>query len=153
MENDDKLSKLVDELTDYSSSLLPEKVARFQLPGALIPDRTSLINTAIYYGNQNQTFEATTKLCGFLGFCARDAYRACANSSLINCDKCGVARASAFLFFTLLTSLTILISNSLVILVSIRRHSKGKLDKIDVCKTSLSLADFIVGMLIFTYVL
>ena len=151
MDVNQRLKKVVYELEAYVSSLTPADAIWFQAPGAVVPDRESLENSTIFIGNENKAFELTTKICGFPGFCTHDANSACSNMSLIQCDKCGVTRASIFLFFTLLTGFLIIAGNLMVIVVSIRRYQNQKLDKMDICKASFSTADFIVGNSIIKY--
>ena len=146
-----RLTKVVYELEAYISSLTPEDAIWFQAPGAVVPDRESLENSTIFISNENKAFELSTRICGFPGFCTHDAYSACSNMSLIQCDKCGVTRASVFLFFTLVTGLLIIVGNLMVIAVSIRRHQNRTLDKMDICKASFSTADFIVGNFMIKY--
>jgi len=140
-----KLENVVAELEKHESLLSLEDAILFQAPGAILPDRESLKNLIFIFGNKNRSFEVVSTICGLPGFCVPDAYEACSNTSLINCDECGIIRAAVFLFFTLLTGLMIIIGNLMVTAVSIRRYQKHKLDKMDVCKASLSIADFIVG--------
>ena len=148
MDIDNRLRTIVDQLEEYTSSFTQDQKIQFQLSGALIPDRVQLNNSTVYFGNANRSFEVTTTICGYPGFCAKDTYNQCLNSTLINCSQCGVTRASIFMFFTLVIGLMILCGNLMVILVSIRRYRRRGLDKMDACKTSLSIADFIIGNLV-----
>ncbi|CAK8686685.1 unnamed protein product [Clavelina lepadiformis] len=96
-----------------------------------------------------------TSVCGYPGFCVGsppDIYFKCSNQTLFECEACGVGRAASFLFFVLLFGLAIFLGNALVIWVGYKRFNRGKANKMDICKTSLAVADILTGIQILVVV-
>ncbi|XP_076821175.1 uncharacterized protein LOC143467659 [Clavelina lepadiformis] len=96
-----------------------------------------------------------TSVCGYPGFCVGsppEIYFKCLNQTLFECDMCGVDRAAVFLFFVLLFGLAIFFGNALVIWVGYKRLTRRKANKMDICKTSLAVADILTGIQILVVV-
>ncbi|XP_076821161.1 complement receptor type 2-like [Clavelina lepadiformis] len=96
-----------------------------------------------------------TSVCGYPGFCVGsppDIYFKCFSQTLFECEMCGVGRAAVFLFFVLLFGLAIFFCNVLVIWVGYKRFNRGKGNKMDICKTSLAVADCLTGIQILVVV-
>ena len=84
-------------------------------------------------------------LCGTLPFCNNSANFACMNTTIKNCNKCNLVKGVLFMLFLIILGVVILIGNMLIIAVVYRRHRKKKIDKIDMMKTSLAVADLLTG--------
>ena len=84
-------------------------------------------------------------LCGTLPFCDNSANSACMNTTIKNCNKCNLVKGVLFMLFLIILGVVILIGNMLIIAVVIRCHRKKKIDKIDMMKTSLAVADLLTG--------
>ncbi|CAK8697389.1 unnamed protein product [Clavelina lepadiformis] len=85
-----------------------------------------------------------SSLCGFSGFCSGttpEIYQKCFNTNLFSCPECGSRKGALFLLILLLFGLAIFVGNLLVILVGCKRFKRGIIKKLDICKTSLSVAD------------
>ena len=106
--------------------------------------------------NQNETFNTsfsspvidntkTLMFCGTLPFCDNSANSACMNTTIINCNKCNLVKGVLFMLFLIILGVVILIGNMLIIAVVYRSHRKKKIDKIDMMKTSLAIADLLTG--------
>ena len=106
--------------------------------------------------NQNETFNTSFSspvihnnkmlmLCGTLPFCDNSAKSACMNTTIINCNKCSLIKGVLFMLFLIILGVVILIGNMLIIAVVYRSHRKKKIDKIDMMKTSLAIADLLTG--------
>ncbi|CAK8694167.1 unnamed protein product [Clavelina lepadiformis] len=72
---------------------------------------------------------------------AQDIYTKCFNITLLECQQCGIIRGAILLLVVLFLGLAILIGNVLTVLVGIRRCRRGKASKMDICRTSLAIAD------------
>ena len=96
-------------------------------------------------GMNNLTTEQT-KICGLPGFCSQtDAFDTCYNTTLSNCSECSAAASLAFIIFAVCLGLAIFVGNSLILTVGYKRHKKGKESKLDICRSSLALADILTG--------
>ncbi|CAK8694169.1 unnamed protein product [Clavelina lepadiformis] len=90
-----------------------------------------------------------TILSNFPGICvgsAQDIYTKCFNTTLLECQQCGIIRGAIFLFVVVCLGLAILIGNGLTVLVGIRRCRRGKESKMDICRTSLAMADILASV-------
>ena len=133
----------VNRLTSFSQ----DDIAEFERPGILITDRELISdggNITLFTTN-NKSIVLTTTICGLPGFCEQGAYQHCQNATLLNCERCGRPRAAIFLLVTVILSLIILFGNTMVLLITTSRLKNKKLTKIDVCKSSLAVADLFVG--------
>lgn len=82
--------------------------------------------------------------CSYPGFCGKgriDIYRNCFNKTLLDCEECGMAGGAVILLLAVSLGLAILTANALTMLVGIRRCRRGKANKLDICRSSLALAD------------
>ncbi|CAK8694165.1 unnamed protein product, partial [Clavelina lepadiformis] len=77
---------------------------------------------------------------------AQDIYTKCFNTTLLECQQCGIIRGAIFLFVVVCLGLAILIGNVLTVLVGIRRCRRGKESKMDICRTSLAMADILASV-------
>ena len=93
---------------------------------------------------ENLTTEQS-RICGLPGFCSKSAYDTCYNTTLRNCSECSGAASLAFIIFAVCLGLTIFVGNSLIITVGYKRRNKGKESKLDICRSSLALADILTG--------
>ena len=116
-----------------------------QQPGSVLPDRIQISGENITIRVDDGDIVLTTTVCGFPGFCAQNAYNDCLNTTLLNCGKCGGARAALFGFITILLSLMIFGGNAIVLLVANHRRKKHNLAKLDICRSSLATADLLSG--------
>ena len=97
--------------------------------------------------DQNTRFPGRLQLCGNPGFCFNGVYDDCSNQTLNECERCDVGLAAIFIFFVTLLGLAIVLGNVLITLVGYRRYKDRKADKMDLCKTSLAVADSLTGTL------
>ena len=99
--------------------------------------------------NQNKTLNtsnlSTFTFCGTLPFCDNSANSACINTTIKNCNKCSLVNGILFVLFLVILGLVISIANMLIIAVVYRRHRKKKINKIDIIKMSLAIADLLTG--------
>ena len=99
--------------------------------------------------NQNKTrftsYLSQFTFCGTLPFCDNSANSACINTTIKNCNKCSLVNGILFMLFLVIFGLVILIANMLIIAVVYRRHRKKKINKIDIIKMSLAIADLLTG--------
>ena len=95
-------------------------------------------------GMNNLTTEQT-RICGLPGFCSQTAFDTCYNTTLRNCSECNGAASLAFIIFAVCLGLAIFVGNSLILTVGYKRHKKGKESKLDICRSSLALADILTG--------
>ena len=93
---------------------------------------------------ENLTTEQT-RICGLPGFCSKSAYDTCYNTTLRNCSECTGAASLAFISFVVCLGFAIFVGNSLILTVGYKRHKKGKESKLDICRSSLVLADILTG--------
>ena len=97
--------------------------------------------------SSNNVTLINTQLCGQPGFCTSDIHTNCPNTILSECQECDNRLAAVFMFFIICLGIAILLGNLLIIFVGYRKHKENKIDKMDVCKTSLALADMVAGTL------
>ena len=99
--------------------------------------------------NQNKTLNTSNlspfTFCGTLPFCDNSANSACINTTIKNCNKCSLVNGILFMLILIILGLVISIGNMLIIAVVYRRHRKKKIDKIDIIKMSLAIADLLTG--------
>ena len=95
-------------------------------------------------GMNNLTTEQS-RICGLPGFCSQTAFDTCFNTTLRNCSECSGAASLAFIIFAVCLGLAIFVGNSLILTVGYKRHKKGKESKLDICRSSLALADILTG--------
>ncbi|CAK8694180.1 unnamed protein product [Clavelina lepadiformis] len=87
--------------------------------------------------------------CCFPGFCESNNVKIhdeCFNKTFLDCQVCGETRGVVFLFLAVCLGLAILIGNGLTVLVGIRRCKRGKASKMDICRTSLAMADVLTSI-------
>ncbi|CAK8686655.1 unnamed protein product [Clavelina lepadiformis] len=117
--------------------------------GKAIPPERNFSATNITNRAFNETsFVPITSVCGYPGFCVGtpfEIYQNCSNQTLFECEACGVDKAVIFLCFVLLFGLAICFSNALVIWIGLKRLKRRKATKVDICKTSLAIADILTG--------
>ena len=89
--------------------------------------------------------QVLSRLCTNPGFCSNGVYDDCSHQPLTECERCDLGLASVFIFFVVLLGLAILLGNLIITLVSYHRYKARKMDKFDICKTSLALADMLTG--------
>ncbi|CAK8679905.1 unnamed protein product [Clavelina lepadiformis] len=156
----------------YFYSLAPGQVpARFILYGPVeelfyyphhsFDSTTTSILADVIYDRSNDTSNERTStnkpnvtsristVCGFPGICVgtiRDIYINCFNQTLLSCQQCGVGRAIVFLILMVIFGLMIFVGNALVICVGYRRWKRRNATKLDICKTSLAVADILTGV-------
>ncbi|CAK8686669.1 unnamed protein product [Clavelina lepadiformis] len=114
-----------------------------------------IVNNTAGGRTNHSDFVPIISVCEYPGFCVGsppDIYLNCSNQTLFECDMCGVGRAASFLFFVLLFGLAIFVGNALVIWVGYKRFNRGKGNKMDICKTSLAIADILTGVQILVVV-
>ena len=142
-----------EDLIRQLTTINEEKLNLLQRPAEFLKDRISVEGKNISLAGNNSLL-ITTRACGLPGFCrVHDDYHDCINSTMINCERCGAARASIFLIGTILAGLFILFVNLLVVLVTIHRYRlKKKIEKIHICRTSLAIADFFIGTCTVLYI-
>ncbi|CAK8694181.1 unnamed protein product [Clavelina lepadiformis] len=75
-----------------------------------------------------------------------EIYTKCANTKLLDCQECGVARGAVFLFLVVSVGLAVLAGNCLTMVVGIRRCRRNKASKMDICRSSLAIADLLIGL-------
>ena len=109
--------------------------------------QTSLPQPASIGFTVNNVPLISTQLCGQPGFCTSDIHANCPNTILSECQECDNGLATVFMFFIICLGIAILLGNLLIIFVGYRKHKENKKDKMDVCKTSLALADMVAGKL------
>ena len=99
--------------------------------------------------NQNKTLNTSNlspfTFCGTLPFCDNSANSACINTTIKSCNKCSLVNGILFVLFLVILGLVISIGNMLIIAVVYRRHRKKKINKIDIIKMSLAIADLLTG--------
>ena len=99
--------------------------------------------------NQNKTLNTSNlsplTFCGTLPFCDNSANSACINTTIKSCNKCSLVNGILFMLFLVILGLVISIENMLIIAVVYRRHRKKKINKIDIIKMSLAIADLLTG--------
>ena len=93
----------------------------------------------------NNLITKPSKICGLPGSCSRIAYDTCYTTTLINCSECNGAASSAFIIFTVYLGLAIFVGNSLILTVGYKRRKNGKKSKLDICRSSLAIADILTG--------
>ena len=99
--------------------------------------------------NQNKTLNTSNlspfTFCGTLPFCDNSANSTCINTTIKSCNKCSLVNGILFVLFLVILGLVISIGNMLIIVVVYRRHRKKKINKIDIIKMSLAIADLLTG--------
>ena len=131
-----KTSNLGTKTTDSSSNQFVVKGLSSPNPGTLLPGNNST-NSSIT--------QVLSRLCTNPGFCSNGVYDDCSHQPLTECERCDLGLASVFIFFVVLLGLAILFGNLIITLVSYHRYKTRKMDKFDICKTSLALADMLTG--------
>ena len=87
-----------------------------------------------------------SRICGLPGFCNQPTiYDTCYKTALRNCSDCNGAAAFGFFVFAVCLGLANLIGNSLILLVGYKRRKNRKESKLDICKNSIAIADFLTG--------
>ena len=89
--------------------------------------------------------EINITLCGNLPFCEPSANSHCLNTSITNCDQCSMPKGGVFAFFLIVLGLCIVVGNTIILAVGCLRYRKKILDKFDIAKSSLAVADMITG--------
>ena len=84
-------------------------------------------------------------LCGNLPFCEPSANSHCLNTSITNCDHCSMPKGGVFAFFLIVLGLCVVVGNIIILAVGCLRYRKKILDKFDIAKSSLAVADMITG--------
>ena len=107
--------------------------------------------TAPGSGNVLQTAQTSTNLvtitilCGTFPFCDESANRLCYGTPVHSCELCSLANGSVLVSFFVLLALAIIIGNVMIIGVGWIRYQKKTMDKLDIAKTSLAIADTLIG--------
>ena len=84
--------------------------------------------------------------CIVPGICSQiDACYDCQNTTVINCDHCSNAGIGILLLYFVLLSIMIVLSNVLIIAVTVKKRSIGIAQKKDYCRSSLAVAQLITG--------
>ena len=89
----------------------------------------------------------TVRLCGNVPFCEPRAFVSCKDIPIKSCKQCSLVKGSFFLFLLIFLGISIFIGNLLIIAVGYLRYKKRKIDKLDILKMSLAIADLLTGML------
>ena len=87
------------------------------------------------------------RLCGNVPFCEPHAFVSCKDIPIKSCKQCSLVKGSFFLFLLIFLGISIFIGNLLIIAVGYLRYKKRKIDKLDILKVSLAIADLLTGML------
>ena len=90
---------------------------------------------------------ASVRLCGNVPFCEPRAFVSCKDIPIKSCKECSLVKGSFFLFFLIFLGISIFIGNLLIIAVGYLRYKKRKINKLDILKVSLAIADLLTGML------
>ena len=90
---------------------------------------------------------ASVRLCGNVPFCEPRAFVSCKDIPIKSCKQCSLVKGSFFLFLLIFLGISIFIGNLLIIVVGYLRYKKRKIDKLDILKVSLAIADLLTGML------
>ena len=131
-----KTSNLGTKTTDSSSNQFVVKGLSSPNLGTLLPGNNSTNSSITQF---------LSRLCTNPGFCSNGVYDDCSHQPLTECERCDLGLASVFIFFVVLLGLAILFGNLIITLVSYHRYKARKMDKFDICKTSLALADMLTG--------
>ena len=89
----------------------------------------------------------TVRLCGNVPFCEPRAFVSCKDIPIKSCKECSLFKGSFFLFLLIFLGISIFIGNLLIIAVGYLRYKKRKINKLDILKMSLAIADLLTGML------
>lgn len=81
----------------------------------------------------------------FPPFCSNRVQQECYDIKLPNCGECSTGGAAAFMVLVAFFGLAIVFGNLLVLAVVRLRKSKGKLENMDLHRTSLAVADLLTG--------
>ena len=90
---------------------------------------------------------SSVRLCGNVPFCEPRAFVSCKEIPIKSCKQCSLVKGSFFLFLLIFLGISIFIGNLLIIAVGYLRHKKRKINKLDILKVSLAIADLLTGML------
>ena len=83
--------------------------------------------------------------CIYLVVCDEMACTNCKNILIPNCDHCNYSVVVFLLCYAILVSLSIFIANVVIIFVGVKHHRMGTASKIEYCRTSLAVADLLIG--------
>ena len=89
----------------------------------------------------------TVRLCGNVPFCEPRAFVSCKDIPIKSCKQCSLVKGSFFLFLLIFLGISIFLGNLLIIAVGYLRYKKRKINKLDILKVSLAIADLLTGML------
>ena len=131
-----KASNLGTKTTDSSSNQFVVNGLRSPNLGTILPGNNST-NSSIA--------QVLSRLCTNPGFCSNAILDDCSHQPLTECERCNLGLASVFIFFVVLLGLAILLGNLIITLVSYQRYKARKMNKFDIFKTSLALADMLTG--------
>ena len=110
------------------------------------PDVTANPAKLVSSPNATSIFpENNITLCGNRPFCKPSANSHCLNTSITNCDQCSIPKGGVFEFFLILLGLCIVVGNIIILAVGCLRYRKKILDKLDIAKSSLAVADMVRG--------
>ena len=87
------------------------------------------------------------RLCGNVPFCEPRAFVSCKDIPIKSCKQCSLVKGSFFLFLLIFLGISIFIGNLLIIAVGYLRYKKRKINKLDILKVSLAIADLLTDML------
>ena len=87
------------------------------------------------------------RVCGHPSFCSNDVYSYCCKKKLIECEKCSITfGAVIFITAVIFLGLAIVGGNTAILLVNYHRQKLSKaIEKMDLCRSSLALADMMTG--------
>ena len=109
-------------------------------------------NLTINETNRNQETKvwpntsSSVRLCGNVPFCEPRAFVSCKDIPIKSCKQCSLVKGSFFLSLLIFLGILIFIGNFLIIAVGYLRHKKKKINKLDILKVSLAIADLLTGM-------
>ena len=95
-------------------------------------------------GMNNLTAQQT-RICGLPGFCSQTAFDTCCNKALRNCSECTGEASLVFTIFAACLGFAIFVGNSLILTVRYKGNKKAKEGKLDICRSSLAVADILTG--------
>ena len=137
-----------DDTRDYSDTYYYDKE---------FPDFSNL---AFYFGSGDSGYDnsgydylsspdinSSVRLCGNVPFCEPRAFVSCKDIPIKSCKECSLVKGSFFLFLLIFLGISIFIGNLLIIAVGYLRYKKRKINKLDILKVSLAIADLLTGML------
>lgn len=130
---------------DYIVAIIPPFI-EYEIIPAFANDNFTLNATASY---SNASVSVIIPTCGQPGFCTKDFFANCLHTPLNDCKFCNRGLAGLLMFFIVLIGILICFGNILIILVEYRRGKRKKTEKINLCKSSLAVADLLTGKLSF----